>query len=107
MSLICDETGRDIEFGGPLFATTRADMTDFYALSEEVVSKIPPAERRSVPVDTNEPGENIHIGKSTRNRNGSYTITGFELGMYLFSISQETAERYLPVHTQHRLKDAA
>jgi hypothetical protein len=107
VSLFCDETGRDIEFGDPLFAATRVDIEDFYALSEEALSRIPPQERLGGPVGAEKGGEDIHAAKSTRNFNGSYTVVGFELSIYLFSISQETAERYLPVHSKHRAHDAA
>ena len=107
MSLVCDETGRDIDFGTPLFAAAREDVSTFYALSEEVLSRIPPSERCFGPLKATEVGEDIHAAHSTRNSNGSYTMTGFELGTYLFSISQETAEKYLPIHTRHRMADAA
>ena len=100
MSLICDETGRDIEYADILMAGTRGDVEFFSALSQEVLGRIPESETRPTPCEPGDGGVNIHEANSSRNFNGSYTITGFTLGEFLFSISKETAEKYLAKHVR-------
>lgn len=98
MSLLCIETGRDILYGEPLMAGTRAGAGFFTALSQEVIDRIPESERRPTPCEPSEGGVDIHEASSGRNFNGSYTWSDFTLGEFLFSISQEAAEKYLPKH---------
>ena len=100
MSLLCDETGRDIEYGDILMAGTRYDVNFYSALSQEVLGRIPKSEKRPTPCDPSEGGVDIHEASSSRNLNGSYTISGFTLGEFRFSISKETAEKYLPKHAR-------
>ncbi len=100
MSLICDETGKDIEFGTFLTAGTRSDVEPYSALSGEVIDRIPLSERRLTPCVAEEGGVDVHEATSSRNYNGSYTILDFELGGFLFSISRSTAQFYLPKHYQ-------
>lgn len=101
MSLCCDETKQDIEYNEPLFAGTRADVPFFSALSEQVLSRIPISKRCSEPCSG--PGINIHKASSSRNFNGSYTLCDFKLGDFLYSISLETAKKYLPNHLKNYL----
>jgi hypothetical protein len=96
MSLICIEIGRDIEYGEILRAGTRQGAGSFSALSQEVIERIPESERRSTPCEPADGGVDIHEASSGRNFNGSYTWSGFRHGKFLFSISQEAAEKYLP-----------
>lgn len=96
MSLLCNEIGRNIHFGEPLMAGTRSDVDYYSALCKEVIDKIPVSERRNEPCKPEDGGVNIHEASSTRNFNGSYTICGFTLGNFRFSISQKNAELYLP-----------
>ncbi|GEM_PF-2944231 len=98
MSLICDETDRDIEYGDVLMAGTRDDVEFYAALSQEALGRIPESEKRPTPCEPNENGVNIHEAMSSRNFNGSYTVSDFELGEFRFSISKETAKRCLPKH---------
>ncbi len=98
MSLICDETGKYIEYGDVLMAGARSDVDFFSALSQEVLKQIPDSEKLPKPRDPINGGVNIHEATSLRNFNGSYTLCDFQLGKFLFSISQETAVKYLPRH---------
>ena len=94
MSLYCDETKRSINFGEPLWAGTREDVDFFTALCDEVVSKIPETDRDPVP--RRGTGLNIFKASSDRNMNGAYTISGFTLGDFVFSLSEEAAIKYFP-----------
>ena len=96
MSLLCVETGYDIEFGDPLYAGTRPDIEVYTALSQAAINKIPLAVRRNNPCAPGEPGINIHLASSSRNFNGSYTVCSFHRDEFLFSVSEENAEKYLP-----------
>jgi hypothetical protein len=97
MSLQCIETNRDIEYGDILQAATRDDVLTYHALSKEVVAKIPVAQRRAEPCALGDEGVDIHRANSEGPTSvGSYTIANFCLGEFLFSISQEAAERHLP-----------
>jgi hypothetical protein len=93
MSLCCDETKRNIEFGDRLFAGTRHDVPFFSALSGTIIDKIPDSERQAQPTKT---GVDIHEADSGRNLNDAYTLCGFSLGKFLFSISKKSAIKYLP-----------
>jgi hypothetical protein len=101
MSLVCDETGRDIEYGSILRAGHREDVNFFSALSWEVLKRIPNSEKCKTPRKSSDGGVDIHVATSSRNFNGSYTLCDFTLGKFLFSISQKTAEKYLPHHIKH------
>ncbi|MBP9748188.1 MAG: hypothetical protein KBD17_01000 [Candidatus Pacebacteria bacterium] len=79
-------------------AGTRGDVQFYSALSKEVLGRIPESEKRPVPCDPAEGGVNIHIASSGKNFNGSYSLKGFTLEEFSFSISKEAAERYLPKH---------
>ena len=99
MSLICDETGRDIDFGDPLFVGTRPDVDFYSALSWDVLKEIPLGDRREEPCTIFGGGVDIHVATSRRNFNGSYTVTvGFKKLDFVYSISQAVAEKYLPNH---------
>ena len=100
MSLLCDETDRDIEYGQVLMAGTRGDVEFYSALSQEVLGHIPETEKRPTPCEPGDGGVDIHEASSTQNMNGSYTISDFTLGKFLFSLSRETAEKYLPNHVR-------
>ncbi len=101
MSLLCAETGRDIKYGDVLMAGTRGDMGIYSALSWEVLGRIPEAEKRPTPCEPGGGGVDIHEASSSRNLTGSYTLLDFTLGKFRFSISKETAEKYLPKHAGH------
>lgn len=96
MSLICIEVGRDIEFGEPLHAGTRCDVNFFSALAPKVIARVAEHERRLEPCATGRGGVDIHEATSSKNFNGSYTITDFKLGRFLFSVDQAVAERCFP-----------
>ena len=98
MSLVCDEKGRDIEFGDPLMAGSRGDVDFFSALCKEVLDRIPKSRRRKKPCKVGEGGVDIHEASSTRNFNDSYTLCDFTRGDFKYSISQKVAERFLPKH---------
>lgn len=99
MSLVCDETGKDIEFGDPLFVGSRWDADFYAALSWEVLKNIPSDDRRTEPCDINSDGVDIYVATSKRNFNGSYTVTtGFKKLDFVYSISRTVAEKYLPNH---------
>ena len=100
MSLYCDETERDIEYGSPLMAGTRGDVEFYSALSQDVLGRIPESEKRPTPCEPGDGGMDIHEASSSENFNGSYTISDFTLGEFRFSISRETAEKYLPKHSR-------
>ncbi|MFA5358223.1 MAG: hypothetical protein WC310_00160 [Patescibacteria group bacterium] len=96
MSLICIENGRDVIFGETLMAATRPGGKIFSALSPEVIDSIPETERKYQPSQPGEGGVHIHLATSDINWNGAYTVVDFALGEFFFSISEETAVRYLP-----------
>ncbi|KPJ85854.1 hypothetical protein AMJ57_01595 [Parcubacteria bacterium SG8_24] len=99
MSLICSETRKDILFGRPLWAAKPSGGVVGYALSGEVIDRIPLAERQARPGD--DTALDIHQASSGRNFNGSYTWSGFRVGGLAFSVSRETAARYLPTLMAH------
>ena len=105
MSLLCSETGEYIEFGTVLMAGKRPDLEYSHALSEEALRDIPESEKRSTPCQRGDGGVDIHEAFSTRNFNGAYTWSGFKSGAFRFSISAETAKRYLPRHLAHYSSD--
>lgn len=103
MSLFCDETWKDIEYGDILMAGTRDDVDFFSALSQEILCKIPYLEKRQQPCGPEDEGVNIYYATSTENIIGTFTtnnysLVNFKLGDFVFSISKETAEKYLPKH---------
>lgn len=98
MSLLCDETRRDIEFGEQLMAGTRINAKFYSALCKEVIDRIPMSLRRVKSCKLWEGGVNIHEATSTRNFNGSYTLCNFTIGKFSFSVSQKVAKRFLPNH---------
>lgn len=98
MSLLCDETGRYIEFGEQLMAGTRINAKFYAALCKEVIDRIPASWRRVKPCKPGAGGVNIHEATSTRNFNGSYTLCDFAIGKFSFSVSQKVAKRFLPNH---------
>ena len=109
MSLICDETGQEMKYGIKLMAGTRDDVYFFSAISQEILKEIPSSQKRKKPCDTNDEGINIHLASSKENiirgflgghPTGNYSKKHFELGKFLYSISRETAEQYLPNHYQ-------
>jgi hypothetical protein len=104
MSLCCDETRRCIEYGEPLKAGTRSDVNFFSALSKEVINKIPRSKQCAYPRKDND-GVDIHEANSSLNPTGSYTLCDFSLKDFCFSITQETAEKYLPNHIKHYKKE--
>lgn len=97
MSLLCIETGRDIEYGDALYAATCVDSQVYSALCGACVRAIPDARKRHVPAGPDD-GFDIHRATSSRNFTGSYTLCDFTLGEFLFSINRQTAGQYLP-HT--------
>ena len=108
MSLLCSETGKDIEFGSPLYAALCEGGKSFYALSQEAISQIPASERHKEPAKAGE-GDNIYVATSTRNLNGSYALCNFNIdrAQFRFSVSNDAAHAYLPRHTGRRLADEA
>ena len=107
MSLQCAATNRDIEFGTPLYAATRSELPFFLGLSEEALAQIPVTERHSEPCSG---GDGIDINKATSNGPttvGSYSLSGFTLGDFLFSISQESLSRHFPSLEKRLAKEIA
>ncbi len=100
MSLICDETGRSIEYGAVLMAGTRDDVDFYSALSQEVLERIPESQMCSTPCEPNGGGVNIHEAIASRSLTGNYSTSDFRLGGFCFSISDETAHTYLPEHAK-------
>jgi hypothetical protein len=107
MSLICEEHGHDIEHGDPLYCGTRDDVSFYSAFCQSVIDSIPTTLRRVTACPLDEDGVDIHEGSAGRNFNGSYSLFSFDCGKFLFSISQEAAEQYLPIHTKRYAKKAA
>ena len=102
MSLFCVETNLDIEYGDALFSATRRDIVTHTAVSKPIIDRIPMSERCEFLREAGDYGVDIHIATSGRNFNGSYTLCDFELGKFLFSISKEAAEKYLPKYSKMR-----
>jgi hypothetical protein len=105
MSLLCDETKRDIEYGQTLRAGTHSDAIFFSALGPIVIDKIPASVRRKHPCNPKQGGVDIHEAFSGQNFNGSYTLCDFRLGKFLFSLSQKNAVKYLPNHMKMYVKE--
>lgn len=96
MSLTDLETGLDIIYGEPLFVGARGDIKCMSALSQSTVDRITLEERIPKPSEGRF-GIDIHQASAGRNFNGSYSwLVDFKQGPFLFSVSQETAEKYLP-----------
>jgi len=93
MSLLCSEKGEDIEFGTPLYALTRGDLPAYDAVCGEVIEAIPESARLP---ESSGGGVDVHDAISSRNFNGAYTVSDCQLGEFLFSVTREDAERYLP-----------
>lgn len=98
ISLSCAERQRDIYLGEPLMATKRCDIDFFSVICGEVVSLIPRAERRKKKCKMGEGGIDIYEAAYIKKHNGVYAQKDFSVGKFSFSISQETAEKYLPRH---------
>lgn len=95
MSLICDETKKDIKFGDPLFVATQEDKRILYALCHEVIDKIPKKER--IKKGKKSQGKiDIYSATSSKNHLGNYSCLGIRRGDFLFSLSKEAVEKYLP-----------
>lgn len=96
--LPCAERQRDIYLVEPLIATKRCDVDSVYAICREVVDLIPKLERRRKKCKMGEGGIDIYEATYTKKHNGYYSQRDFSVGDFTFSISQETAEKYLPRH---------
>jgi hypothetical protein len=102
MALSCDEKDSWIHIrDGRLMAGTRSDVNFFKALCKEALDKIPESERMANPCNPKNGGVDIHDAHSTLNFDGYYLIDDFVLRDFCFSISQKTAEQYLPNHIKH------
>ena len=99
MSLLCSEKGEDIIFGTVLYALTRGDLAVYDAVCAEVIEAIPESAKI---FELSGGGADVHAATSSRNFNDSYTIMDFRLGDFLFSVTHEDAERYLPQFAEHR-----
>jgi hypothetical protein len=94
MALICAEREEMIWKGEGLFAAVHP-LGEGYALSGLAVRDIPEGERCPRPREGLVDGLDIHAGSSTVST-GTYSMSDFRKGKFLFSISEETAQRYLP-----------
>lgn len=98
MSLLCDECFEVILYGTSLFAGTRCDVDVAAALCNYEIEKIPKEKRVLKKRDT-QSGVDIYTATSVRNSPlDSYSLSGFKLLAFSFSIDQETATLYLPKH---------
>ena len=95
MSLVCIETGRHFDAREALYAATRADLRTYSAVSADVLNTIPESLRGSEPAPDGE-GLDIHRAWSTANGSGGCTLRGFTLDVFLYSLSEETVQKYLP-----------
>lgn len=101
MSLASDQTGREIPFGEGFFVSKRDGLEVIAALAHPDIDPIPEEERRQCHCSRDEPGLDIYQGVSEKSRNPihpNYQAVGWRAGEFLFSISHETAMRYLPRH---------
>jgi hypothetical protein len=97
--LVCDQTNRPIIFGTPLFAGTRKDNIHYFPLSARALVKIPDSVKRSMRCNPRDGGIDIYDAKSTKDPNNNfYTISGFTLGSFRYSLSHQAAVKYLPHH---------
>ena len=104
MALACDEH-RDAEYhtfkvGEEIFAGTRQDSNVCSALCVEIVNRIPADDRQSSPCKPGDGGIDIHLATAPHGERGTYVSLGLEAKYFCFSISRETAERYLPYHLE-------
>lgn len=99
MPLRCDETGLIIKDGDVLMAGTRQDVVFFTALSQQVLGRIPESEKRLTRREPGEGGVDIHQASASGDY-GSYVLADFTLGKFAFSISKETAQKYMPQHAR-------
>lgn len=96
MSLLCYEKGCSISHSSSLYAGTRSDADLFHALSQEVLDRIPDSMKREFPCPEGDHGIDIHEAYSRSNLVGDYLESYFSLCEFLYSVDQETAEKYLP-----------
>ena len=103
MSLLCRETEAYIWEREKAYMVIHP-MRDGYAVGEPVVEKIPLKARRDKPCGPFEDGLDVHEGVGTKSA-GTWQWSTFSHGKFLFSISAETAKRYLPRTMRHIAKD--
>lgn len=89
-SVICDETNRIILPEEEFYCVTRMEWGFHCYLSKEVIERIPAKGR--IPTRRSFGAGGVDIFKHIKGR------TLFDPGEFLFSVSQETAEKYLPNH---------
>lgn len=94
MSLCCIETGRIIMFGEPLYGVCRTGTQVLSAVAREVIKQIPKTARFAIP--RKREGVNVYWAIAGRHFNGAYMWSNFQRECFLFSISLEVAEQYLP-----------
>lgn len=97
MSLLCTETQTYIMFGSPLYVGLLKEGRYSCAISQEALDRIPESEQRPEPCATATDGLDIYRAKSNGpTSRGAYEWTSMRRTEFLFSVSAETAKRYVP-----------
>ena len=103
MTLVCDEHGLAITSTESLFVSYRQGFDICAALAPHDIDPIPESERLNRRRSPDEPGLDIYEGTDQLGKPvlGVKSFLGYWApGKFLFSISGETAVRYLPRHYQ-------
>lgn len=107
MSLLCSESESVIPGRRKAYAVSHP-LGPGYAVDERAIVRIPVSERRPLRCDQFEEGLNVHEGEGAKGElTGNWQTTTFAQGKFLFSISEETAKRYLPRTVALIAKDIA
>jgi hypothetical protein len=94
MTLQCSETGKGVRYGTTLLAATTTRSAAFYALSQDAAEQIPQDARSAAFLSD---GLNVYAASSGGPTLGDcYTLGGFCVGVFVFALSSENAEMYLP-----------
>jgi hypothetical protein len=98
MTQACAETGQAIEPGQIFRAATQPGLRHVAILGQEALEQIPEIAQQADPCQPDDGGIDIHLA----NYSGGYTTSCIRTrpqltrGAFLFSVSQESAAKYLP-----------
>ena len=98
MSICCFESTRTIPIDG-LYVLTRDSLPTFHAVSKELVeSSLPQACRLSGHTPWGQQGIDVYVGSAQESADGRYYLLRSQrMEHFLFSISKEDFEKYLPI----------
>lgn len=96
MTLLCSETGERLRYEDRIWSLTSESADQYYVLSDSVVSAIPKGLQRNHECAQGL-GVNVYAASSGGPTTGGYhSWSSFRLKEFAFSVSLETARKYLP-----------